>query len=88
MTIVDYVFSLFGIAFSAVFDWFFQLLIGAQALGLYISVFCIYCVVRFLIKPLIGEAIAEKRADEAYAKNQERRKKYKSNSQSKSPGDN
>lgn len=80
MTIVDYVFSLFGTAFSAVFGWFFQFLVGAHALELYISIFCMYCLVRFLIKPIIGEAIAEERADAAYVKNQERRKKFKSKS--------
>lgn len=75
MTIVDYVFSLFGTAFSAVFGWFFQFLVSAQALGLYISVFCMYCVVRFLIAPLIGDAVASERHDRRVQMSRDRKTK-------------
>lgn len=54
MTSLDFVFSLFTAAFSAVFDWFFQILTACGATGIYIAVFAVFCVVRFLIVPIIG----------------------------------
>lgn len=78
MSIPEYVFRLFAAAFSSVFGWFFRFLVGAEALGLYLAVFTMYCIVRFLIRPLIGEAMADNKAEKFREKRQARRQNPKS----------
>ena len=64
MNIVEYLFALFAQAFVAVFGWFFSMLDASSASGLYLSVFCIYCVVRFLIVPIVGNKDTKKAGDD------------------------
>lgn len=54
LTPVEFVFSVFATAFGAVFTWFFQFLSATGATGIYLLVFVMYTVVRFLIVPIVG----------------------------------
>lgn len=64
MNPLESVFSLFTAAFSAVFGWFFQILTASGAVGVYLAVFAIFCVVRFLIVPLIGSNDSQKAGED------------------------
>lgn len=63
MTITDYVFDLLGTAFGFAFGCFLRLLTSSGAASLYIAIFAMYCIVRFLIAPIIGDAVASYRHD-------------------------
>lgn len=54
MSPVEAIFGLFSMAFDAVFGWFVRMLTASGAVGVYLAVFTVYCVSRFLILPLIG----------------------------------
>lgn len=59
MTVTEAYFSLFGTAFDAVFKWFVSMLNASGALQVFLLIFTIICVVRFLVVPLIGNAITD-----------------------------
>ena len=58
-TPVESTLGLFATAFDAVFGWFTQILFASGAVGVYLCVFAMVCVVRFLIVPIIGKAFTE-----------------------------
>lgn len=59
MTPMDYILGFFETAFGAVFGWFFQMLTASGAAGVYLAIFAMYCIVRFLIVPIIGNRETE-----------------------------
>lgn len=58
-TPVESTLGLFSTAFDAVFGWFVQILFASGAVGVYLCVFAMVCVVRFLVVPIIGKAFTE-----------------------------
>lgn len=64
MTPVEAVFSFFATAFDFVFSLFLRLLSASGATGVYIAVFTIYCVSRFLVVPLLGNKDSSKVGDD------------------------
>lgn len=64
MTLLEAYFSLFAQAFGTVLGLFFDLLEAAGAIPVFIGVFTILCVVRFLVAPLVGESGSSKAGDD------------------------